>query len=302
MKTALRTYNPVPSLQKTEGNAQDAPRIKSALKGAFFPAERNERAHTLGDLRRRTETLGAPPTSVTNLFFILAAHLDVRIPAATCVPMADGRAQAAIAGPDGPLSFSGLFTPTYTQTVTRARGILWLTFHYLEGPGVATPFGPPDAPAPPPLLPATPDEIYGTNRDTPEELDWAARMRTRRALFLQDLVQEEHPEPLPLAPPPPPPPPVEHVVKKRRHEPARTASHSHVDANRRARAEGYGMFSPRSLASRTDAVPVREPLWATTGVAPVPRPPSVEHVPPPPPPPAPPSRPSMLTCQCRAHA
>ena len=39
MKTALRTYHPVPSLQKTDGNAQDAPRIKNCLKAALLPAE-----------------------------------------------------------------------------------------------------------------------------------------------------------------------------------------------------------------------------------------------------------------------
>lgn len=32
MRTALRTYHPVPSLQKTDGNLQDAPRIKNILK------------------------------------------------------------------------------------------------------------------------------------------------------------------------------------------------------------------------------------------------------------------------------
>ena len=41
MKTALRTYHPVPSLQKTDGNAQDAPRIKNCLKAALLPYEVN---------------------------------------------------------------------------------------------------------------------------------------------------------------------------------------------------------------------------------------------------------------------
>lgn len=39
MKTALRTYHPVPSLQKTDGNLQDAPRIKNCLKSALLPDE-----------------------------------------------------------------------------------------------------------------------------------------------------------------------------------------------------------------------------------------------------------------------
>lgn len=39
MKTALRSYHPVPSLQKTDGNVQDAPRIKNCLKAAFLSGE-----------------------------------------------------------------------------------------------------------------------------------------------------------------------------------------------------------------------------------------------------------------------
>lgn len=34
MKTAIRTYHPVPALQKTNGSLQDAPRLKSILKGS----------------------------------------------------------------------------------------------------------------------------------------------------------------------------------------------------------------------------------------------------------------------------
>lgn len=39
MRTALRTYHPVPSLQKTDGNLQDAPRIKNILKSCLLPSE-----------------------------------------------------------------------------------------------------------------------------------------------------------------------------------------------------------------------------------------------------------------------
>ena len=39
MKTALRSYHPVPSLQRTDGNLQDAPRIKNCLKAALLPTE-----------------------------------------------------------------------------------------------------------------------------------------------------------------------------------------------------------------------------------------------------------------------
>lgn len=97
MKTALRTYHPVPSLQKTDGNAQDAPRIKNCLKAALLPSELKtlppstpedilEKAvsHCLSQLRSRKRFILyykaglRPPTTVVNLVFVLANHAAVR--------------------------------------------------------------------------------------------------------------------------------------------------------------------------------------------------------------------------------
>jgi Ino eighty subunit 1 len=39
MKTAIRTYHPIPALQKTNGNLQDAPRIKNILKSCLLDGE-----------------------------------------------------------------------------------------------------------------------------------------------------------------------------------------------------------------------------------------------------------------------
>jgi hypothetical protein len=129
-----------------------------------------------------------------------------------------------VAAPDGAfLGFAALFAPSRTSSASRARTVLWLLFHYLEGaPGpVPNPFADARAPGVPPPLRA--DAAPGTaNRDTHEELAWAARMRTVRAQYLQGLVHEEHPPPEPparkrkaesarrpraeeRAPPPPPP-------------------------------------------------------------------------------------------------
>lgn len=62
MKTALRTYHPVPSLQKTDGNAQDAPRIKNCLKAALLPSEFKSLPPSSPDevLERRVSTLIEP--------------------------------------------------------------------------------------------------------------------------------------------------------------------------------------------------------------------------------------------------
>jgi Ino eighty subunit 1 len=39
MKTAIRTYHPIPALQRTNGNLQDAPRIKHILKSSILDGE-----------------------------------------------------------------------------------------------------------------------------------------------------------------------------------------------------------------------------------------------------------------------
>jgi len=98
MKTALRTYHPVPSLQKTDGNAQDAPRIKNCLKVALLPSElKTLPPSTPEEILERIVSSSAtslklhkrpilnckragqrPPTTVVNLVFTLANHAAVR--------------------------------------------------------------------------------------------------------------------------------------------------------------------------------------------------------------------------------
>lgn len=100
MKTALRSYHPVPSLQKTDGNLQDAPRIKNCLKAALLPEElKGTPPSTPQEIRERAvcrqpsfiidvwrtltplQNAGLlPPTSVVNLIFVLSnsSHAMVR--------------------------------------------------------------------------------------------------------------------------------------------------------------------------------------------------------------------------------
>lgn len=95
MRTALRTYHPVPSLQKTDGNLQDAPRIKNTLKfcrlaheTASVPMAPNDvvmeqvslEKPLEYDIRLTASTQHAgrvPSTSVVNLVFVLANHFVV---------------------------------------------------------------------------------------------------------------------------------------------------------------------------------------------------------------------------------
>lgn len=54
MRTALRTYHPVPSLQKTDGtNLQDAPRIKHLLKACLLPEEKQGHPLTTTEVLNR---------------------------------------------------------------------------------------------------------------------------------------------------------------------------------------------------------------------------------------------------------
>lgn len=60
MRTALRTYHPVPSLQTEEHSQKemsDAPRIKGVLKGAVLDWENNNLPTTLREVARRRVSL-----------------------------------------------------------------------------------------------------------------------------------------------------------------------------------------------------------------------------------------------------
>ena len=53
MRTAMRTYHPVPSMQMheyTRKNLQDAPRLKSQLKAALLPQELKDAPETLSGI------------------------------------------------------------------------------------------------------------------------------------------------------------------------------------------------------------------------------------------------------------
>ena len=65
MKTALRTYHPVPALQRTNGNLQDAPRIKNMLKTCFLPDEAQGMVTTPNDVLARFVSMTSLPCLVT---------------------------------------------------------------------------------------------------------------------------------------------------------------------------------------------------------------------------------------------
>lgn len=157
MKTILRSYHPLPSLQRTENtrrHLQDAPRMKSLLKSVLLDGEKpgiagsgtatgalatkNTRApavegpgeETPADLteliKRKTKGKKKAVTSVITVIFLLAMHsTDI-----TTLHF------------DHPHDFFTLFFPHPDFAVPskeRARTFLWLVWHYLEGGAVLPP-------------------------------------------------------------------------------------------------------------------------------------------------------------------
>ncbi|PPQ69060.1 hypothetical protein CVT25_004236 [Psilocybe cyanescens] len=179
MKTALRTYHPVPSLQKTDGNAQDAPRIKNCLKAANLPAEKKgeDIPTTPDEVLDKLRAGQRPSTSVVNMVFVLANH---------AAPLSSIHF-------DGTLNFLDLFLPnTRFASADRGRAFLWLLYHYLEDYEGINPFEDLHAKANPGKIPflrqLSQAEYRRENVDTQEEIHWGNRMSNQRNLFLQRLV------------------------------------------------------------------------------------------------------------------
>ncbi|KAJ6574833.1 hypothetical protein B0H19DRAFT_1125949 [Mycena capillaripes] len=177
MKTALRTYHPVPSLQKTDGNAQDAPRIKNCLKAALLPSEfKSVPPSTPDEILEKSRTGQHPPTSVVNLIFVLSNH---------AAPLASIHF-------DGTLNFLDLFLPKPLSSQDRARVFLWLMYYYLENPDGQNPFDDPysrlNRGKAPLVRKLTKEEEAKENVDTLEEKEWGALMSSQRNAFLTRLV------------------------------------------------------------------------------------------------------------------
>ncbi|KAL5519490.1 hypothetical protein ACEPAH_1173 [Sanghuangporus vaninii] len=191
MRTALRTYHPVPSLQKTDGNLQDAPRIKNCLKAALLPSERDVPPTSLAAVLEKLRTGVRPPTSIVNLIFVMSNQTTL----------------LARTHFDQQLDFLDLFMPINIPSVRRARAFLWLVYHYFEDP-TSSPVGGPTTnpfsddysranPGKVPLLPRLSfDEMQELreNIDPREEIEWGERMCALRTTFLQRLVKSTEDE------------------------------------------------------------------------------------------------------------
>ncbi|KDQ63839.1 hypothetical protein JAAARDRAFT_65834 [Jaapia argillacea MUCL 33604] len=188
LRTSLRTYHPVPSLQQSsEGNLnlQDAPRIKNILKSCFLEGESATNGpSTPLDVLARARSGQLPPTSLINLIFVLSNH-----------SLTIGRTHL----PPGPPSeeseperdFHTLFLPSSLSSHSRARSFLWLCHHYYEST-TPNPFADDysnDHPDKSPLLLDVVDS--DENVDPPEEVEWGRKMTEFRREFLRKIVAGE---------------------------------------------------------------------------------------------------------------
>ncbi|KAF8078411.1 hypothetical protein FPV67DRAFT_1465168 [Lyophyllum atratum] len=180
MKTAIRTYHPIPALQRTNGNLQDAPRIKHILKSNVLENDKGNTPSTPADILARVKSGQVPSTTVTNLIFVLANH----------------------SAPTGHLHFSDkldfidLFIRENVSSLSRAQAFLWLCYHYLESPvadndddydddGLCNPFADSRRGNTPTLVFLSDSEANKENVDPDEEKTLAEKLVAQRADILK---------------------------------------------------------------------------------------------------------------------
>ncbi|KAF2441375.1 hypothetical protein P171DRAFT_367025 [Karstenula rhodostoma CBS 690.94] len=183
MRAQLRTYHSIPSLQAHQDpNAykqlQDAPRLKSILKGA---TEDTEQPSTIEDIMDKP----VPRTNPVNLIFVLSQYAP-KISEVHFFP---------------PRDFFDLVMRPNLSSRSRATAFLWLMWWYLESDfskddALSNPFGPGQYGPPeetvtnslPIKCPAfeflTPEQEVLENVDTPEEQEFGEQKRKERTVIL----------------------------------------------------------------------------------------------------------------------
>ena len=190
MRAQLRTYHSIPSLQAYKSqrdykSLQDAPRLKSILKGA---SEDTEEPRTLEALKARP----VPRTNPVNLIFVLSQS-------APNISESHFRDK---------VDFFDLAMRSTISSKSRAEAFLWLMWRYLESnftkeDGLNNPYGPgqykesedPDDPDVVPLLVPelvniTPEEGDKENEDPEEEIAFGEKMREERKRIMLEVANE----------------------------------------------------------------------------------------------------------------
>ncbi|KIM33758.1 hypothetical protein M408DRAFT_325362 [Serendipita vermifera MAFF 305830] len=171
MRTALRYYHSIPSLQRDDTTRQhmyDAARMKTVLKGCI--GNENPPVATPQDILNRQATGFSPACNPVAALFAFTAH-------------------SALITKDHfkDCEFMDLFLPGPYPSQARARALLWLLYRYLEDAKGPNPFQDPAARSQkfaPPVPRISMEEMELENIDTPEELDYGRRMLQYRIEFL----------------------------------------------------------------------------------------------------------------------
>lgn len=189
MRAQLRTYHAIPSLQAHQDpnsykQLQDAPRLKSILKGA---SEDRIEPNSVEKIKARV----IPRTNPVNLIFVLSQYAP-KITELHFPPNTD---------------FYDMLMEETISSATRARAFLWLMWFYLEsdfteegadenpfGAGVDYQVGAMNQGVPR-FEYLTPEQREAENVDTPEEQDYGyTKMRERKRIIEADQAafQAEH--------------------------------------------------------------------------------------------------------------
>ena len=180
MRAQLRTYHSIPSLQAHQDpNAykqlQDAPRLKSILKGA---SEDANQPTTIEKVKR----LPVPRTNPVNLIFVLSQYAP-KISETHFFP---------------PRDFFDLVMRGTLSSRSRAKSFLWLIWFYLESDfsthsAENNPFGRGQSGSPgeppfkvPPFEHLTEEQANGENVDTQSEKDYGEMKRLERKRILEE--------------------------------------------------------------------------------------------------------------------
>lgn len=175
MKAQLRTYHPIPSLQVYTDQTdqykqlQDAPRLKSILKGAC--EDRPGEATNLDELARSPWT---PRTNAVNLIFILATY----------APRVD---EKFFVGTNH--DFFDLLMAENLSSESRGKAFLWLMWAYLETDLSdeqirENPFSP--GGKLPEFVTLTPEEVEKENVDNETEKEFGEKMTKERLDYIEN--------------------------------------------------------------------------------------------------------------------
>lgn len=181
MRAQLRTYHAIPSLQAQQDpnsykQLQDAPRLKSILKGA---SEDTSQPNSLEKIRAAR----VPRTNPVNLIFVLSQFA----PKVSEIHF------------NAPRDFFDLIIRSTLSSKSRAKAFLWLIWWYLESDfsekaALENPFGPgqrndQNGGLPlkvPPFEHLTEEQAKAENVDTEEEIEYGRLKQQERRRILEE--------------------------------------------------------------------------------------------------------------------